>query len=172
MCDVTHDLKIPSPFTDCHTFSDPSLPREGYILFWTSLIQLQKRNSVIHRLSKPKLSLFRRCALLRPNPRALPVIYVCSSAWNCLPQSLCLELLSLSPLQLRKRFKTFLFADPGLIPFYRERCWCSWSLEWHYFLLFHYITLLWTPHFFSYLWVENCTFNNFKEFDFCRYCRN
>jgi len=35
--------------------------------------------------------------------------YVGPSVWNCPPQSLHMELHSLSPLQLRKRLKTFLF---------------------------------------------------------------
>jgi len=72
---------------------------------------------------------------------------VCPSAWNCLPQSLHLELLSFSPLQLQKRLKMFLFPGPST----DAVCECCWLELHHDYLitLFGYITLLWAPHVFS-----------------------
>jgi len=67
-------------------------------------------------------------------------------AWNCLPQPLCLELHSLSPLQLQKRLKTFLFAGLASTDAVWERCW----LEWCYTIIWlRYITLI--PSLFCFL---------------------
>ena len=62
--------------------------------------------------------------------------YVGPSTWNCLPQSMHLELLSLSPLQLRKRLKTSPLSGPST-----HAIWVT---------LYNYlITLLWLSHFLS-----------------------
>src|SRR6218665_740843 len=45
--------------------------------------------------------------------RSFVYMYVSPSAWNCVPQSVPLKLLSLSPLQLRKRLRNFMFAGPS-----------------------------------------------------------
>jgi len=47
------------------------------------------------------------------------------SDWNCLPNSLHLELLSLSTLQPQSWLKTFLFASPSTDAV-REHCWLEW----------------------------------------------
>ena len=92
LCDITLDLQTPIPFNKLSHFSDPPFPWSVTHTLWTAIQTFIK---VIPRL-RSAIALSRSFA------------YVGSSwAWNyCLPQSLHLELLSLSPLQLRKHPKT------------------------------------------------------------------
>ena len=61
-----------------------------------------KRHSVIQRRSQAKLVLFHACALLRPNPGALPMSATLPKSWNYYPSG--------APLQLWKLLLDFLFA--------------------------------------------------------------
>ena len=83
--------------------------------------------SYLMNFCKPVSSLPAR-ASLRSSARGLMVVprmhsstaqsksfaYVGPSAWNCVPLFLRQELLALSPLQFRRRLKTFLFASAGI----------------------------------------------------------
>ena len=68
--------------------------------------------------------------LLWQNTKTLPY-YVGHSAWNCLPQSLRLELLALAPPQFWRLLKTFVFTDivPGRMCCWFGCCYTSTRLQ-------------------------------------------
>src|SRR6218665_687968 len=96
MCDITRDLQTP-PLSQTATFSQtPPSPWSGKY-FMHSRKTFIKHHSVTQRRSRRKL--FHACGLLQAIPQSKSFACVGPSDLNCLPQSLHLELLSLSPLQ-------------------------------------------------------------------------
>ena len=78
MCYVACDLQTPSPFANCHIFSDSSFPW-SVKYFMHGRKTFIKRHSVIQRRSQPKFIPRMRAAIVQSNTCSFA--YVVSPDW-------------------------------------------------------------------------------------------
>src|SRR6218665_3415510 len=137
MYDITRDLQTPTPFANCHIFSDASLP-------WSVKYFMQVRKTLVTRHS----AIQRRSDLIIPRMRAAIVqsksfAYVGPSDWTPPAPGITIPV-------RRDDLRLSCFLTQALMPLESI---ANFNDAIHLITL-HYI--------FSYLWVENHIFNKFR----------